>query len=525
MIVTTTTTNVAYPDLRNNDFVYKALLGHGMFTDKLPPCFSSETFFEYVRTKTPHPQAVNHSFVDYNSTNHTNVPRLFAIPHPEAYWQLCNVIKENWLNINEHIGKPSIKFNYCHVRKYKNSDAIFQMNSIGYDKWKKEENTIDYLIGCRYVVQADISKCFPSMYSHSISWAVNNIEWSKIHQCGINKKRKEKGEKCGKNGNKPCPNEVHDLWANDVDYYSRAIKDGETNGFLIGPHASNILSEIILSNVDGKLQQNQLLKVVRHIDDYRYYARDENDAQKFLRTLTVELKKYSLGLNSRKTKIVSIKEYADADWIATLNQFTFPSNEKIGFTTINAYIDFALKLSNNENQDKPLKYAIKVIASKNLSIRAKRLYLKKILQLGYQKPYLLHLFDKYVFIFNNNGEDTIKIFLEALIKRALDEAITDALAFSFYFLIKYEIDLDILEEDIDKLMAINDCVSILLLYKYLEIRGKDLKTINHKLGKIRKMPEREQDKYWLLLYEASPKSKLKGFLKELKENDISFIDL
>lgn len=74
-------------------------------------------------------------------------------------------------------------------------------------------------------------------------------------------------------------------------------------------------------------------------------------------------------------------------------------------------------------------------------------------------------------------------------------------------------------------MTINDCISILLLYKYLEIRGKDLKTINNKISKIRKMPEREQDKYWLLLYEASPKTKLKGFLKELKENDISFISL
>lgn len=525
MTVTTTTPNVAYPDLRNDDFVYKALLGHGMFTDKLPPCFTSENYFMYVNSKMPPIKAVNHGFVDYHSTNHTSVLRLLAIPHPEAYWQMCKVIKDNWQSINEHIGKPSVKFNYCHVRKHKDSDSIFQMNSFGYDKWKKEENTIDYMIGCRYVVQADISKCFPSMYSHSLSWAINGIDWSKIHQCGLTNKKKQKGQNCRKNGNAPCPNDYYDLWANDLDYYSRAVKDGETNGFLVGPHASNILSEIILSKIDCELQQEGLMNTIRYIDDYTYYAKDENDAKKFLRILTISLKKYNLELNSRKTKIIPIKEYTDIDWITVLNQFGFPNIGEIGFTTINAYINYALKLCNKENQDTPLKYAIKVIANKQLSTRAKRLYLKKVLQIAFQKPYLLPLFDEYVFVFNNDDDYAIKTFLQVMIKKGLDEVLTDALSFSFYFLIEHDIDIDICESDIRKLMAINDCVSILLLYKYLEKKGENLRIFKNKLDEIINLPEREQDKFWLFSYEASPKSKLKGFLKELKENNISFISL
>lgn len=42
---------------------------------------------------------------------------------------------------------------------------------------------------------------------------------------------------------------------------------GETHGILIGPHSSNILSEIILTVVDRKLYEKHY-RYVRAIDDY-----------------------------------------------------------------------------------------------------------------------------------------------------------------------------------------------------------------------------------------------------------------
>lgn len=35
---------LAYPDLENPEDVFESLLGYGIFTDKLPPCFSSKGF-------------------------------------------------------------------------------------------------------------------------------------------------------------------------------------------------------------------------------------------------------------------------------------------------------------------------------------------------------------------------------------------------------------------------------------------------------------------------------------------------
>lgn len=44
---------------------------------------------------------------------------------------------------------------------------------MSYSNWKTDGTPEpDLLIGKRYVVKADISTCFPSIYTHSIPWAL-----------------------------------------------------------------------------------------------------------------------------------------------------------------------------------------------------------------------------------------------------------------------------------------------------------------------------------------------------------------
>ena len=85
------------------------------------------------------------------------------------------------------------------------------------------------LIGSKYLVNADISTCFSSIYTHSIPWALVGKETSKENK-----------------GNRQ-------EWYNDLDFYVRNTKNGETHGLLIGSHTSNLLSEIILTSIDHEL--------------------------------------------------------------------------------------------------------------------------------------------------------------------------------------------------------------------------------------------------------------------------------
>ena len=44
---------------------------------------------------------------------------------------------------------------------------------MNYSNWKTDGTPEpDLLIGKKYIVKADISTCFPSIYTHSIPWAL-----------------------------------------------------------------------------------------------------------------------------------------------------------------------------------------------------------------------------------------------------------------------------------------------------------------------------------------------------------------
>src|SRR5699024_2116471 len=137
------------------------------------------------------------------------------------------------------------------------------------------------LIGSKYLVNADISTFFPSIYTHSLAWALVGKEVAKR--------------------NKNNKNE----WYNKLDFYVRNTTNGETHGIIIGPHSSNVLSEIILTSIDFELQKNGW-KYIRNIDDYTCYVRSYEDAQRFLIELSEQLRKYNLVLNHKKTKVAPL---------------------------------------------------------------------------------------------------------------------------------------------------------------------------------------------------------------------------
>lgn len=512
---------LGYPDLQDEKYVFEALLGYGMFSEKLPPCFTSKGLLDFNQWDKIQKKPDNHAYVEYRSTKNTCVPRQFSVPHPVPYYQLCLFLRDNWTAINEFIGDLETKFNFCHVRKIKDKNHIFEMNYAGADKWIKEENEIDFALNCKYVAIADISTFFPSIYTHSISWAVAGKEAAKNHQCHSWNKTAKYGKKCKKHNGTPCRLENKDLWHNDLDLFTRAVKDNETNGVLIGPHASNVISELILTRVDQALQKTGYQKVVRHIDDYKFYAETEVEALEFLKKLSLELKAYELSLNSKKTRVVTYRQYLSNSWLSKIHQFTFPNKVPIGFTSVNSFVDFAVNLSSENDDYSALNYAIKVVADMKLSTRAKRMYVKKVCQLSLDMPYIVPLLDKHVFGLYSDKE-FLQIYVGNLIERSLLVGSTDSLAYAFFFAIKYGIKVDF--DKYDSVVSMNDCVSMLLAYEYCKASGLPVTPFRNKCKDIMKLSVREQDKHWLFLYEVMAKSNLKGWLKKMKEEGISFID-
>jgi hypothetical protein len=326
--------------------LYEGLVGYGLFTSKFPNFLTSEEFLTYSQNPRFPNQTSERDYVRYSGMRNINVPRPLAIPDPFAYANLCKYISTIWGNITDHFrnktNTETHKVSRIHIRKFHNKNGLFEMNYKNF--YMDGDPRQDIIINSKYVAHADIANCFPSIYSHSISWALVTKSFAKA-------------------------NRNAGLWFNLLDIYTRNVKFGETNGLLIGPHVSNLISEIILTAVDHELV-NKGFKYIRNIDDYTCYAKNHEEAEEFINTLAHELKKYELTLNSKKSKILSLPKADVKNWVTKLNHFNFTNTytapggkQGIRVKELQGFFDFSIELMLEEGGDASIiNYAIQILS-------------------------------------------------------------------------------------------------------------------------------------------------------------------
>lgn len=482
--------------------LYEGLLGYGMFSEKIPPAFSSKSFFDFCKANNPVFEDKWRSFVQYDSMRNTNVIRELGIPTPMAYQQLCDCIGQNWTSIQSHFSKCTSGQSYIisriHIRKIDSSPELFKMN---YDNWKEDGTPeLDLLIGSKYIVHADISKCFPSIYSHSLPWALAGKSFSKT-----------------KEGRKK------EQWQNRLDHFVQNCKYGETHGLLIGPHTSNLLGEIILTAVDKELWSKGW-RYTRHIDDYTCYVDSFENAQLFLVDLNSELRKYDLAINDQKTEISELPTALTKQWKRQIgNPKSFFRNGVFDYISARSYFDSAIEImQNNKSNTAILNYAIKALPINDMSEQAKVLCVKTVFHLSLLYPYLVHIIDEFVFErFYVNKED-IEVFSNLLFKQELAVKNYDAVCYALYFSMKYGFEIESLsaKDAIESNSCIYKLFAFLQFKKYNNVTERAALR-NHALD-LKKNDE-DFDRNWLFVYEVLPQSELPGDWKELKQNKISFI--
>lgn len=139
----------------------------------------------------------------------------------------------------------------------------------------------------------DIKRCFDSIYTHSISWAIKGKTYAKN-----SKNSKETFE-------------------NKIDVLMQKSNWGETHGIPIGSEFSRIFAEIILQKIDqevecmleaadGKNLKNGIdFKVRRYVDDYFVFVNSEEIGKAILTEYESVLLKYKLFPNEKKYAIIS----------------------------------------------------------------------------------------------------------------------------------------------------------------------------------------------------------------------------
>jgi hypothetical protein len=140
---------------------------------------------------------------------------------------------------------------------------------------------------CPYVLRADISRFFYTIYTHSIPWSVLGKERAKDWL--VNNKKKL---------------DAH--WSSQLDRALQACQSRETFGIPVGPDTSRLIAEVLMVGVESDSDFSRSIAgrpACRLIDDFMIGFENENEAVSALATLRSALWKYNLQLNDGKTKI------------------------------------------------------------------------------------------------------------------------------------------------------------------------------------------------------------------------------
>ena len=254
---------------------------------------------------------------DYKITHKEKDFRDLAIPHPKSQIELVSLYEDYkeliiyYANQSPFsIRRPDriAKFVYTNDNTYKerkgNEDDFIEESDkeykslktfFAYEKYSNiyrfYEDYIYHRAEKKYarMFKFDISKCFDSIYTHSISWALNNKDYVK------NNIEKDVNTFPGR-----------------FDKFMQNTNYGETNGIIIGPEFSRIFAELILQQIDKEIEQVLKRKglthkidyeIYRYVDDFFVFYNEEKAKEEVLDNYKILLKEYKMSLNDSKTKL------------------------------------------------------------------------------------------------------------------------------------------------------------------------------------------------------------------------------
>lgn len=330
--------------MKKNRYVYKETL-----PIELPLSFSNH-FLRHINLEKFSSKSLNQKYsipLNFNvpKTNGTEA-RTLSLPHPIAQIQMMAYIdtyKYNIMNFcslspfsirspqklnnlnydyNEILNKRVQFFNSLfdeHSSELKINSADFKIEYMSFFSYKKFNNILQFKNSISYhrsklrfdnYMNLDIQNFFSSIYTHSLEWAItDNI-------------RKTKSELHGDD----------DFFRKITDKVCQTINYNETNGIIVGPEFSRIISEILLTRADLNiakklsnegLQYNRDYIIYRFIDDYTIFFNNpcEQNEKIIKETIIDILSHYKLRLNTEKSVLKNSLLIDEDTSIIELNQF------------------------------------------------------------------------------------------------------------------------------------------------------------------------------------------------------------
>jgi hypothetical protein len=301
------------PIIFSNDGLYDLLSSINTTNELLKVVVSAIVF----GTDLPKPVHSTEPYL-YKVKKNSQEFRRLALLHPSSQWRLrcfyekyeqlmlhyCSISSASIRSPSRVAGSFYSKSSWENINQYKNgSVATTALDKYvkhtpsyfayrGYDRLYKFFNSRDYFSlekQFSVLTTLDVSKCFDSIYTHSLSWAVKDKLFTKANV------------------------KVSSTFAQEFDEVVRHGNHNETNGIPIGPETSRIFAEIIFQEIDRRTIQclSDLGEVFgvhytfrRYVDDVFIFTREEKIGRKVYAAYADVLIGFNLHANSLKSHVI-----------------------------------------------------------------------------------------------------------------------------------------------------------------------------------------------------------------------------
>ncbi|CEL29323.1 RNA-directed DNA polymerase [Pseudomonas fluorescens] len=318
------------------------LLAKGYFPIQLPVGFGTKRLADSIEQikavwdGAPGKQAGASQSEKFSVARSSYSRRTTSIPNPVSFYALAKEICEYWPQIRAHYDKSEIS------RSIPGTDG--SLRAIELTKFSDlYEERVCQSAGARYALITDISSYFPTVYTHTIPWA--------LHTKPVAKANKTK--------------KTPEFFGNILDGRCMGTQDGQTIGLPIGPDTSHIIAEIIGVSIDEAIcaELGGWPKGFRYVDDFTFFFNKREEAERALAIIIKCVSAYELQINASKTKIVEVRELVQKSWKYSLKKLTVSAKKRQQKDDIHHYFEMLFSLESRFKDESLVKYGLKQLSS------------------------------------------------------------------------------------------------------------------------------------------------------------------
>ena len=444
--------------------------------------------------------------------------RFLQIPNPKHFSILSEKIVSRWTDYEAIFNLSEYSQSYPILETASDKRSVStRSKSVAEFRNSLLKTSIDKLIE----VRIDISKFYPTIYTHSVAWAL--LGKDKAIQYF---KQKDNLDTLIANGDTDADQYKY---ADSVDTAIRACQEKQSIGIPIGPDTSHIIAEIIACRIDEILKTRFSsigLKACRYYDDYYLYVSSKDEADKVLKGLQLILSEFQLEINEAKVKVRAFPFAFEDEFTTSLHSFDFKKTNQSN--SIKHYFSmlWAFAERNPQKTDWIFKYALRIFEYSTIIIQNNswKVFEDLLIKTALVEPAILDILTRIFITYDSyidaDSKEKLKRLVNVTIKDHCPVKHNFEMAWALWIAKTFEIEIE--EQSANDIIDTRDSVSNLILLDL--INNSTLVKGNPKVTNIE--VELKEDilmsENWLLAYESVKKGWLTPAETNLLDNNLFF---